>query len=422
MAKKRRPVHERFQDAQEKGHFSGTIAQVRIITNTWCYGMTPGPNDVVEQDITLYASGKVKAKGYGLGRKGDVKHKLWKEKWDLDDEIMADVFHAISTCFATDPVDIETEDVGVWAMEVTDTEGITYAFYGTSNVQLFYEGYNLSHYMRGLLENENLFLFDGNGDSPITHIEVSYYHHATSTPDAINEEGLWELVTHERHERLVIDRATQTVTYTHRSQDKRMSRTFAVGESVDNLLDYIEDMKIWKHKDFPVLYEAQPFGEPQESLPIPKPHVPLTPLVEERYSIVIDTESTPSYRYKTGAFSKDVLPGDYDMFMQIIQRFMDAYGLGHIFDESLYSQAKRRVSDYIYCGCSFEEGGRLYHYRTDDPTIEKGDFVLVPVGSDNVEKVVLVETVDYYSAEEAPYPVAKTKKIIRKCNELRWIL
>lgn len=90
------------------------------------------------------------------------------------------------------------------------------------------------------------------------------------------------------------------------------------------------------------------------------------------------------------------------------------YGFGEIFSKSNYNRVIRRKSDYIYCSVSFSGGYKTYYYITDDDSIEVGDLVIVPAGRDNHETVVEVEEIEYFSEEDVPLPIEKTKRIIRK--------
>ncbi len=67
---------------------------------------------------------------------------------------------------------------------------------------------------------------------------------------------------------------------------------------------------------------------------------------------------------------------------------------------------------YTFCGVTFPYSLQPYHYRTEDSTIKVGDDVVVPVG--NKEAVGKVVSVGQYLRIAAPYPVDKTKSIIRK--------
>lgn len=75
------------------------------------------------------------------------------------------------------------------------------------------------------------------------------------------------------------------------------------------------------------------------------------------------------------------------------------------------------MGKYMFCYISFSEYGDEYHYISDIDTVETGDFVIVPAGKDNIERVGRVEKVQYHSRWTAPYPINKAKKIIRICTE-----
>ena len=91
--------------------------------------------------------------------------------------------------------------------------------------------------------------------------------------------------------------------------------------------------------------------------------------------------------------------------------------MGEVLDPSVYGKAKRRKSEYIFCSVTFDEGYKSYYYLTDDDSIEVGDFVLVPAGKDNREVVVEVVNIEYFSEDNVPLPIEKTKRIIRKCMD-----
>ena len=72
---------------------------------------------------------------------------------------------------------------------------------------------------------------------------------------------------------------------------------------------------------------------------------------------------------------------------------------------------------YTYCGIMLPFSNRPYSYRTDDASIKIGDTVIVPVGIDETEIEGKVVSVGQYLPVGAPYPVEKTKKIIRKISK-----
>ena len=75
------------------------------------------------------------------------------------------------------------------------------------------------------------------------------------------------------------------------------------------------------------------------------------------------------------------------------------------------------ATDFIYCQVAFSRSSYTYSYIADEDIYREGDLVVVPVGPSNDERVVRIERIDYYSADEVPYPVDKTKHIIRKYEE-----
>ena len=76
-----------------------------------------------------------------------------------------------------------------------------------------------------------------------------------------------------------------------------------------------------------------------------------------------------------------------------------------------------RYEEYLYCSVSFHPGGKTYYYLTEDEDIKVGDYVVVPVGTDEKESIVRVMDIESYCEDEVPFPVDATRHIIRKCNE-----
>lgn len=72
---------------------------------------------------------------------------------------------------------------------------------------------------------------------------------------------------------------------------------------------------------------------------------------------------------------------------------------------------------YTYIGVIFSFANYHYYYLTDDDSITIGDYVIVPVGTDNKETVAKVVSVEKHLRISAPFPIEKTKKIIRKFTE-----
>lgn len=122
-------------------------------------------------------------------------------------------------------------------------------------------------------------------------------------------------------------------------------------------------------------------------------------------------------RIVSGSFDKNGLPDDFPDLAESIVSFMQFYGMGEILNPLIYKRTRRRQTDFIFCNVTFEEFGKEYCYLTDDDTLEEGDFVMVPAGRDNHLAIVRIESIEYHPESEAPFPLDKIKKIIRKCTE-----
>ena len=89
----------------------------------------------------------------------------------------------------------------------------------------------------------------------------------------------------------------------------------------------------------------------------------------------------------------------------------------HLESEAAFRAAMEDDAVYTYCGVVLENTSRVYAYRTDDTAIEIGDTVIVPVGPDNQETQGTVVYVGRYKRIAAPFPVEKTKFILRKMEQ-----
>ena len=58
----------------------------------------------------------------------------------------------------------------------------------------------------------------------------------------------------------------------------------------------------------------------------------------------------------------------------------------------------------------------VYSYISDSGEIPSGSYVMVPFGSHNAPKIGIVKSCGEYTAENAPYPVERTKHIIREAT------
>lgn len=84
------------------------------------------------------------------------------------------------------------------------------------------------------------------------------------------------------------------------------------------------------------------------------------------------------------------------------------------FDGDARLPISKKENEYIFVNVYFEWGGKTYCYLCDDELIQDGDEVLVPVGREGELKTVIVDSVELHTAEDAPFPIGKCKKVVRR--------
>jgi len=118
-----------------------------------------------------------------------------------------------------------------------------------------------------------------------------------------------------------------------------------------------------------------------------------------------------------GIFDRVHIPEEtFKNFINIIRFMTDIYGFGEIIDLNAFMNSLR-PGEVMYCGVEFADSGKVYHYRTTNANINIGDTVIVPVGEDDCEKEVIVKTIKFCRWDNTPYPLEKTKEIIRKADD-----
>ena len=72
------------------------------------------------------------------------------------------------------------------------------------------------------------------------------------------------------------------------------------------------------------------------------------------------------------------------------------------------------LETYIYCGVmlSFEE--TPFYYQTHDASLKIGDRVIVPFGQEDRETEGIIASIGQYAEIAVPYPIDKSKFIIKK--------
>lgn len=380
--------------------FSGTLKKIRIVSNNICYGPMPEPDDEVEQHITINSEGRVWFSAYNYGHEIGRHEKARSQNFKIDKDVTDMLMEAFSTYFGNEYDEIFATDIGDWIMELTNTEGKTYKFRGSLCADFDYNGTDLSDMVRDALRMDDLYVFDGNAKPDvITKLTMDYHRVTKLTPRERPADVTWDKVTWDYSERFIIDGKTDTLEHVQNiGTGCRVTKKYEVEEGISSFLKSFDAEELFAYIE----------GNPED--------VVETSDETKDYVITIDYKKNPQ-RVITGTFDRKGLPEDYSEFIEEVFDFMRFYGFGELFNPAVYGKAKRCKSEYIFCSVTFDEGYKSYYYLTDDDSIEIGDTVVVPAGKDNHEAIVEVVNIEYFDEYNAPLPLDKTKKILRKYEE-----
>lgn len=382
--------------------FHGSLKTMCIVSNQVGENprCAPGPDYEVEQHLSINDEGQVRFSGYKFGDGSGEYISSRCCEFEIQKPDALRLFAAIEAYFSDEYDEIFDEDSGNWVMELTNTEGVTYKFRSSLCSDFDYEGTDLSDLVRETVGMGDLFVFDGNNKPDIiTKIVLDYHRVTRIKPGEIPEGATCEFVTWDYTEHLIIDRETETLEHIQNiGTSCKVSRKYEIEGGIESLLGSFDAEDLFSYIE----------GDPDDVID--------TPNETKDYTITIEYKKNPS-RTITGSYDKNGLPDDFADFAETVFDFIRFYGLGEILDPSVYGKAKRCKSEYIFCSVTFDEGYKSYYYLTEDDSIEIGDFVLVPAGKDEHEAIVKVVNVEYFSEENAPLPLEKTKRIIRKCTD-----
>lgn len=232
----------------------------------------------------------------------------------------------------------------------------------------------------------------------IERIAVDYHRVTKMKPRALPEGATWEYFIWDYSERLTVDRKTETLEYIKNiGSGCQVSRKYYVEEGISTLLDEVDAEFLFDHTE----------GNPPDAV--------RSPLETREYRITIDF-LYGEQRVLTGLFDRNGLPDDFSCFAETMYEYMQFYDMCEILNPAVYDKPVRRRSDSVFCNVRFDEYGKTYCYLTDDDTLKANDYVIVPVGKDNHESVAIVESIEYHPDGEAPFPMDRIKKIIRKSD------
>ena len=372
--------------------FDGTLKKIHIESDNLCYGPAPMPDDETLQILTIDSDGTVLLERHSYSEKlierKDLKADTLRIKALLD---------TIALRFSKDPELHFITDIGTWDLTLTNEEGREFNYGGSMNEDAGSAIMGLSDHIRDIVGINDMFVFDGCPDK-ITDLKVEYDRETRIKPKELPEGATYEYLTWSYSEVLTIDRKTETLTnHIQFAEQCSVTNTYHVEAGISNLLD-----SLW-----PEMFDDNE-GNPPDAID--------DPMKKSSYKITVHT-ALGKEKVVEGSFDKRGLPSEWSEFIEKIYDFMNFYGIGELFDRGIYGKAKRTLSDYIFCNVEFESGGKTYCYLAEDDSYEVGDTVLVPAGHDNHEALVRIVDKNYYSKEDAPFPVEKAKWIIKRVDE-----
>lgn len=195
-------------------------------------------------------------------------------------------------------------------------------------------------------------------------------------------------------ERLVIDRAAETIQFTRNiGTGCSVTHSCYIQEGVPDLLDRF---------DADELLEGAP-GIPEDLVENPD--------LKIEFAITLDMKKGPQQTC-SGYYDCFDLPKRWAAVMDEIWEFVSFYGfVGDMFDPDTYKQRRRRANELIFVYVTFDEYGKEYCYLADEDIYHPGSKVTVPVGIEGKQSTAKVTRIEYLSKEKAPFPLDKIKRI-----------
>ena len=378
-----------MDDEKKESPFTVPLKKAEIVSRLSEKDLRNQNGEETEQKITIISDKGIQLERYSSDPGADQAKLIWKEKISEDPEITDDILDAIAQEFSDYVTNHGTPDN--WYLTITDNDDRQFIWSGLSDQKGLS---HLSDYIRDLLDDNSLFLFDGNPDR-IDRIEIAYQRQTTIPvpPEWHMDHVIWDY-----HEQLIIDRSSETIEYSRFIAEETdiCTRYHIVGGISDFLDDFDTDLFSRTEGNPPDVYE--------------------NPMESSTYQIKLFTKNEGE-RDLSGSFDKKGLPMDFPDFMDDLSAFLDFYGHGEMFDDLAYNHIRRRQNELIFCRVEFENNGPAYWYLSDTDTCRPMDLVVVPAGEDNQKTVGRIVSIEYHTKDNAPYPVDQIKKIIRPYDE-----
>lgn len=203
-----------------------------------------------------------------------------------------------------------------------------------------------------------------------------------------------------REESLCIQRVTKSVELRKKDGEKEICQRICDQSVLTQLLDMIDGEKLF----------GDIVGNPTDAVE------PIS--FDDSYNLSVKLADGTVVNYQ-GSYDKLALPSEWGDFAKLVADYLKGQvSFGYMLDPWTYGYVKRRESDITYCSVYFPGSyGKCYYYISDDPQIDFDDYVWVPVGEENEPKLAEIEDVDYFAPEDVPYPIERTKHILRRATD-----
>lgn len=283
-----------------------------------------------------------------------------------------------------------------WELELVNSSGVSYLFRGNASDNLLLDNCSLSNYIRAHLNFDELLLFDDNpSEEPIDSIRVQYTRNVFIEDKDNPDKGYFSKYL----EFLTVNSLSDTLDYVLITEN-----TGQVQHKIkmDGMGDYVFGQ--FDSRTIFCLVDGNPpdsIGDSNDT---------------SNYTITIDFASGKQ-RVINGSFNKKALPRDWPKFASIISSALNFFNNPNILNPDYYMASIRGEMEYIYCSLIFNNFDESCYYITNDEDIKIGQYVLAPAGPKNMPTLANVVNVEYFTADDAPIPVDKTKRIIRKVTK-----
>ena len=383
--------------------FQGQAQKMKLVSKEFSKPDSPG----CEERLTLKADGNFTLSSYDLSKTG-LKRLSYKETEDIGQERAEFVLEKFSHWFSLDHQPSDVQGDGVWELVLTNREGESFSYTGSLSKRVDRAYYHLSCLLENSLysyceyDTEDLLAFTGyhsSKEEDLRRITVDYHRLILVKPKPLQNIP-WQTDRIDYSEQLIVDRVSETVEQFQRfGSGCQIHRKYQIEGEVCRLFEDWDEEGLFSYFE---KKEEEATVNPKEE--------------DATYRITLEFGEYKPVVLQ-GSFDKYGLPESWEDFATSLSRFLQNYGSGEILDPSAYNRARRRKGESIFCSVVFNEGSKPYHYLTNDDTLRVDDSVLVPVKSENRIVMASIVDIEYFPEDEAPYPMEKLRRILRKASD-----